>query len=203
MWRGCGWSQPAAPLAPSLWSQACGHWGLGLGGGAGPPRCRWAPQVGPWVCTVGQACTCQILPRTRWYTEGSRGPAGMEVGGPLLPVLRAAPLGPGSARSQAGCTRGTRWAGGRRREHSSVCRPAQAGAGSSGPAPSPPPPRRLHPGRGLPAGTGEPLMWLGPACLQSGMLGGVRGEGRRSAGWGACGLPPPPYEPNRLCLQRR
>lgn len=90
----------------------------------------------------------------------------MEVGGLLLPALRAAPPGPQALHSaRPGCARWHALGGpGRGRNIPPVCRPAQAGAGSSWPRPVAP-----HPfWQGRPcAGINEALMWLGPDLSSS------------------------------------
>lgn len=72
------------------------------------------------MCTVGQACTCQLLPEARLYTEGNQVPSGVEVGGLLQLVLRAAPRPQALQSARPGCVPAARagraW---QRKEHSS------------------------------------------------------------------------------------
>lgn len=99
---------------------------------------------------MGQASTRQILPETHLYTEGNQVLSGVEVGGLLQLVLRAAPLAPGFAVSQAWVRpRGTRWAGWAEGGTFLPCAdwPRRAPA-APGPALWPPPLPRRDPGRG-------------------------------------------------------
>lgn len=143
------------PLRSGPVIRSCGRtracvqvWGLG-GRGAGAAQGRVGTpggSPGPRVCMVlHPARACWVLPGTRLYTEGDRGPAWRW--GLLQPAPQAVHSAmPGCARRHA------LGVPGRGRNIPPVCRPAQAAPAAPGPAP-------------LPASSGEPGRG-GPALAQ-------------------------------------
>lgn len=176
------------------WGGAGRSWAAQVRMGLPPTPARWAPGPGCAPCTRPAHARASAGPVGAQKAAGAWRAWRWGVPGCLLCTNRA----PGPALGQARCTgSGTRWAGGRAEAGTFLRVPTGPGGRRQLLAP-PPPPRRLHPGRGSPAGTGEPLMWLGPglspawrSCLCSRRTGcqamcvGVGGGGGAGTDWQA------------------